>query len=104
MVEVMGRDCGDLALMSGFEQGKWLGLINRNENAHLIYTASFIASLFEAESAGRFDVRQAILGRLQEGGDRLPFGRIQATRLAANCIDFLCAEAARTRRAQRPLG
>ena len=48
---------------------------------------------FEAESAGRFDVRQAILGQLQEGGDPSPFDRIQATRLAANCVDFLCAEA-----------
>ena len=123
VVEVMGDDCGYLALMSGlatgaervylpeegvtlrdlqqnlydlmrgFQQGKRLGLVIRNEHAHPIYTTSFMASLFKAESAGRFDVRQAILGQLQEGGDPSPFDRIQATRLAANCIDFLCAEA-----------
>lgn len=123
VVEVMGSDCGYLALMSGlatgaervylpeegvtlhdlhdnlkdlqrgFKQGKRLGLIIRNENANPIYTTSFIASLFEAESAGRFDVRQAILGQLQEGGDPSPFDRIHATQLAADCIDFLCAEA-----------
>jgi 6-phosphofructokinase 1 len=123
VVEVMGGDCGYLALMSGlatgaervylpeegvtlhdlqenlddlvrgFKQGKRLGLIIRSENADPIYTTRFMASLFEAESAGRFDVRQAILGQLQEGGDPSPFDRIQATRLAADCIEFLCAEA-----------
>jgi 6-phosphofructokinase 1 len=123
VVEVMGDHCGYLALMSGlatgaervylpeegvtlrdlqesldelrrgFQQGKRLGLIIRNEHASPIYTTSFIAALFEAESAGRFDVRQAILGQLQEGGNPSPFDRIQATRLSANCIDFLCAEA-----------
>lgn len=120
VVEVMGRDCGYLALMSGlatgaervylpeegvtlsdlqknldelvrgFKQGKRLGLIIRNENASPIYTTSFMAALFKAESAGRFDVRQAILGQLQEGDDPSPFDRIQATRLVANCIEFLC--------------
>jgi 6-phosphofructokinase 1 len=123
VVEVMGHDCGYLALMSGlatgaervylpeesvtlrdlqenldelvrgFKQGKRLGLIIRNENASPIYTTSFMAALFKAESAGRFDVRQAILGQLQEGDDPSPFDRIQATRLAADCIEFLCTEA-----------
>ncbi|MEO7913581.1 MAG: 6-phosphofructokinase [Roseiflexaceae bacterium] len=123
VVEVMGSDCGYLALMSGlatgaervylpeegitlhdlhenledlrrgFQQGKRLGLIIRNENANPIYTTSFIAALLEAESAGRFDVRQAILGQLQEGDDPSPFDRIHATQLAADCIDFLCSEA-----------
>lgn len=125
VVEVMGHDCGYLALMSGlatgaervylpeegitlrdlqenlddlvrgFAQDKRLGLIIRNEAANPIYTTGFIAALFEQEGGGLFDVRQAILGHLQEGGDPTPFDRIQATRLASDCIDFLSAEAER---------
>jgi len=34
-------------------------------------------------------VRQAILGHLQQGGNPSPFDRIQATRLAARCIEHL---------------
>lgn len=123
VVEVMGRYCGYLALMSalatgaervylneegvslhdlqvdldnlvqGFEQNKRLGLIIRNERADPFYTTSFIASLFEKEGGELFDVRQSILGHVQQGGDPSPFDRIQATRLAAKCIDFLVREA-----------
>jgi 6-phosphofructokinase 1 len=123
VVEVMGRYCGYLALMgglatgaervylheegvnlrdlqndleqliAGFKHGKRLGLIIRNESAHAVYTTSVMCALFEAESGGLFDVRQAILGHMQQGGDPSPFDRIQATRLAARCIDFLIENA-----------
>ena len=123
VVEVMGRYCGYLALMSGlatgaervylheegitlrdlqadlayllrgFDTGKRLGLIIRNESANPIYTTAFISALLEEEGGDRFDVRQAILGHLQQGGDPTPFDRIQATRLAAHCVDFLIAQA-----------
>jgi 6-phosphofructokinase 1 len=123
VVEVMGRNCGYLALMSGmatgaervylpeegvslsdlqadvehlvdgFERGKRLGLMIRNENADPLYTTDFMASLFEKEGGDLFDVRQAILGHLQQGGDPSPFDRIQATRLAARCVEFLIEEA-----------
>jgi 6-phosphofructokinase 1 len=119
VVEVMGRYCGYLALMSGlatgaervylheegvrlenlqqdlenliegFKGGKRLGLMIRNENANPIYTTSFMSSLFEEEGGDLFDVRQAILGHLQQGGDPSPFDRIQATRLADKCIEWL---------------
>ena len=119
VVEVMGRYCGYLALMSalatgaervylheegisladlqqdlanlveGFEGGKRLGLIIRNERADPFYTTEFISALFEKEGGSLFDVRQTILGHVQQGGDPTPFDRIQATRLAARCIDFL---------------
>jgi 6-phosphofructokinase 1 len=119
VVEVMGRYCGYLALMSGlatgaervylheegvtlqnltvdtenlknsFRSGKRLGLMIRNEYANPIYTTSFMEALFEEEGGNLFDVRQAILGHLQEGGDPSPFDRIQATRLASACIDYL---------------
>lgn len=123
VVEVMGRRCGYLALMgglatgaervylneegvslrdlqsdleqlvAGFKHGKRLGLLIRNEQAHAVYTTSVMCAVFEAESGGLFDVRQAILGHMQQGGDPSPFDRIQATRLAVRCIDFLIENA-----------
>jgi 6-phosphofructokinase 1 len=126
VVEVMGRYCGYLALMSGlatgaervylheegvtladlqadlddlvegFQRGKRLGLMIRNEYANRLYTAGFMRSLFEEEGGDLFDVRQAILGHLQQGGDPSPFDRIQATRLATRCIEFLIREAGQT--------
>lgn len=123
VVEVMGRDCGYLALMSGiatgaervylpeegvsladlqadvsslidgFAHGKRLGLIIRNENADPVYSTQFMCALFEKEGSGWFDVRPAILGHVQQGGNPTPFDRIQATRLAARCIEFLSQEA-----------
>jgi len=122
VVEVMGRYCGYLALMSGlatgaervyiheegihlsdlqadlkemiqgFIHGKRLSLVIRNENANPLYTTAFLCALFEEEGRGYFDVRQAILGHIQRGGDPSPFDRIQATRLAARCIRFLGEE------------
>jgi 6-phosphofructokinase 1 len=123
VVEVMGRKCGYLALMSGlatgaervymneegvtlrdmqedvekltqgFKSGKRLGLIIRNEDANPIYTTAFMCALFEEEGGGLFDVRQSILGHLQQGGNPSPFDRIQATRLATRCIDYLIEQA-----------
>jgi 6-phosphofructokinase 1 len=123
VVEVMGRYCGYLALMSGlatgaervylheegvtladlqadlikliegFQNNKRLGLIIRNEYANPLYTTDFMSALFEEEGGELFDVRQAILGHLQQGGDPSPFDRIQAIRLATKCIDFLIEEA-----------
>ncbi|MBN1890729.1 MAG: 6-phosphofructokinase [Thermoflexales bacterium] len=123
VVEVMGRCCGYLALMgglatgaervylheegvklrdmladlellmNGFKQGKRLGLLIRNEKASLIYTTSFMHALFEEEGGELFDVRQAILGHLQQGGDPSPFDRIHATRLAVKCVEYLVENA-----------
>jgi 6-phosphofructokinase 1 len=123
VVEVMGRNCGYLALMGGmatgaervylneegvtlhdmqadldmlvrgFSSGKRLGLIIRNEHANHIYTTDFMCSLFEEEGKELFDVRQSILGHLQQGGNPSPFDRIQATRLATRCIDYLISQA-----------
>jgi 6-phosphofructokinase 1 len=48
-----------------------------------------MCALFEEEGGDLFDVRQAILGHLQQGGNPSPFDRIQATRFATNCIEYL---------------
>ncbi|MDM8529254.1 6-phosphofructokinase [Anaerolineales bacterium HSG24] len=123
VVEVMGRHCGYLALTSGiatgaeriytheegvtlknlqtdlndllegFKLGKRLALIVRSERANSFYTTSFMSALFDEESHDLFDVRQAILGHLQQGGNPSPFDRIQATQFAARGIEFLIEQA-----------
>ncbi|HSK67099.1 MAG TPA: 6-phosphofructokinase, partial [Anaerolineales bacterium] len=77
------------SLKRGFNMGKRLGLVIRNEYANPIYSTSFICSLFEEEGKDVFDVRPAILGHLQQGGDPSPIDRIQASRLARLCIEHL---------------
>jgi 6-phosphofructokinase 1 len=122
VVEVMGHWSGYLALMSGlatgaervyipeegvtlrdmqidvanlnraFDSGKRLGLILRAEYANAIYNTPFMCALFEEEGRDVFDVRPAILGHLQQGGDPSPFDRIQATRLSRLCLEYLVKE------------
>jgi len=122
VVEVMGRHCGYLALMSGlaggaervylpeegitlkdlqadvermiasFRAGRRFYLTIRNERANTHYTTDFLSRLFEEEGGELFDVRQAILGHIQQGGNPSPFDRILATRLAAHSIEFLSGE------------
>jgi 6-phosphofructokinase 1 len=119
VVEVMGRYCGYLALMSslatgaervylaeegirlvdlekdieqlrrGFKSGKQLGLMIRNENANPLYTTQFLCALFEEEGGDLFDVRMSVLGHLQQGGAPRPFDRILAARLAARAVEVI---------------
>ena len=119
VVEVMGRRCGYLALMSSlaggaervhlpedgvtldtvrddiaamrerFEAGGKLFLVVRSEGADEEYTTDVLTTLFEAESHGDFDVRPIVLGHTQQGGRPSPFDRVLATRLAARAIDAL---------------
>jgi 6-phosphofructokinase 1 len=123
VVEVMGRKCGYLALLGGlatgaervylheegvtladlqrdltamaegFRRGKRLGLVVRAAEANPLYTTPFMYALFEEEGGDLFDVRQAILGHLQQGGDPSPYDRILATRFAAECVEYLVREA-----------
>ena len=122
VVQVMGGDCGYLALIGGlatgaervylpeegisltdlqddvdnlvegFKLGKRLGLMIRSEHADALYSTDFMCALFEKEGGELFDVRQAILGHMQQGGNPSPFDRIQAIRLAANSVSFLISE------------
>src|SRR5690606_2871819 len=122
VVEVMGGRCGYLALMSalasgaervylaeegvtlsdlandveqlieGFSRGKRLGVMIRNELANETYDTRFMAALFEEEGGDLFDVRQSILGHIQQGGNPTAFDRNLASRLAADCIEFLEAQ------------
>jgi 6-phosphofructokinase 1 len=121
VVEVMGRYCGYLALMSGlatgaervymheegitlkgmmddvnqlkrgFQSGKHLALVIRNEYANPIYTTEFISALFEEDGGTIFDVRKSILGHIQQGGNPSPYDRNIATRLTTRAINELIA-------------
>ena len=118
VVEVMGGKCGYLALMSslatgaervylaeegvtlrdlqedvqqlirGFSEGKRLGLMIRNEMANPTYGTGFMCALFEEEGGNLFDVRQSILGHIQQGGNPTPFDRNLASRLTSDCIPY----------------
>ena len=61
----------------------------RSERADALYTTQFIASMFQHESGGLFEVRSAVLGQVQEGCNPSPFDRIQATRLAKAGVETL---------------
>ncbi len=119
VVETMGRYCGYLALMSGlaggaervylheegltldqlaadsrwmvrsFAAGRELMLAVRNELANDLYTTDFVARVFEEESAGYFDVRQAIVGHQQQGSAPTPFDRLLATRLVSEALNLV---------------
>lgn len=115
LVEVMGRECGYLALMAGiaggaeaivipeaetdpesvasellaaYERGKADALVVVAEGAS--YNATRLASHFQRqhERLG-FELRVTILGHVQRGGAPGAFDRLLATRLGAAAIEHL---------------
>ncbi|MFI5350525.1 MAG: ATP-dependent 6-phosphofructokinase [Elusimicrobiota bacterium] len=116
IVEVMGRDCGYLALMAGiaggaeaviipevdtdpeaiaavlaaaYAEGKPHGIIVAAEGAR--YNARGLARYFEEHRRRLgFELRETILGHVQRGGMPSAFDRLTATRLGAAAID--CVE------------
>ena len=115
LVEVMGRNCGYLALMAGiaggadsvvipeadvepdaiaknlqaaWERGKPHAMVVVAEGAR--HNAVKLAQHFEREK-GRlgFDLRVTTLGHVQRGGEPGAFDRLLATRLAAAATDCL---------------
>ncbi len=119
VVETMGRYCGFLALTSGlaggaervylheegislaalqsdvawlresFAAGRKLFLAVRNEEANPLYTTDFIARVFEEEGRGHYDVRQAVLGHVQQGASPSPADRLLAARLISHSLTTL---------------
>jgi 6-phosphofructokinase 1 len=115
LVEVMGRDCGYLALMASiaggaeavvipevevdpeeiaqrlvraYERGKAHAIVVVAEGAQ--YNATKLGSYFEKhrERLG-FDLRVTILGHVQRGGDPGAYDRILASRLGAGAVEAL---------------
>lgn len=115
MIEVMGRDCGYIALMSGIAGGaekiiipeietdpeevaETLRIAYEKGKAHAIVVvaegAKFNATALDAyfkehrERLG-FDLRATILGHVQRGGTPSAFDRILATRLGSEAVEQL---------------
>jgi 6-phosphofructokinase 1 len=115
LLEVMGRDCGYLALMSGIAGGAEVIVIPEFEaepelvasailrayergKAHALgvvaegakYNATALFNYFEEhkERLG-FQIRVTQLGHVQRGGAPGAFDRILATRLGAAAVDYL---------------
>ena len=115
LVEVMGRNCGYLALMAGIAGGAESVVIPEAEvepevivsdiqsayargKAHALIivaegarnNATRLAEHFEAhKNQIGFDVRVTTLGHVQRGGTPSAFDRLLATRLAAAATDHL---------------
>jgi 6-phosphofructokinase 1 len=113
MIEVMGRDCGYLALMSAlaggaekviipeipvdpeevaqslrtaYEKGKAHAIIVVAEGA--AYNAEKLSAYFkEHQQRLGFDLRVSILGHIQRGGAPGAFDRILASRLGASAVE-----------------
>jgi 6-phosphofructokinase 1 len=115
LVEVMGRECGYLALMAGIAGGAEMSVIPEEEvdpeeiastvraayqrgKAHALvvvaegatHNASELASYFaqHRERLG-FEIRATTLGHVQRGGAPGAFDRLLATRLGAAATDRL---------------
>jgi len=117
LVEVMGRECGYLALMAGiaggaeavvlpeletdpevvatdllaaYERGKSHALIVVAEGAK--YNAEGLAAYFkEHQERLGFDLRVTTLGHVQRGGAPGAFDRLLASRLGAAAVEHLAA-------------
>ncbi|WP_096202706.1 6-phosphofructokinase [Bacillus sp. FJAT-45350] len=111
VVEVMGRDAGDLALWAGLADGAETILvpeesydmeqiISRLERGHkrgkkhsIIVVAEGVESGFEfskkIQDATGLDTRVTVLGHIQRGGSPTAFDRVLASRLGAKAVELL---------------
>lgn len=113
VVEVMGRNCGDIALYAGIISGaenvivpeiefKMDALIEsirlgreRGKNHHIILLSEGVGEPYafarEIEEKSGYSTRLAIIGHLQRGGSPTSFDRMLATRMGAKAIDLILA-------------
>ena len=113
LIEVMGRNCGYLALMSGILGGAEMTLIPerdieldeiaaRLEDAYLRgknhaiaviaegskHKIADVAEFLKSHNVG-FEVRITILGHIQRGGSPSAFDRLLATRMGVKAVECL---------------
>jgi 6-phosphofructokinase 1 len=113
LIEVMGRNCGYLALMSGILGGAEITLIpehnmeleeigTRMEDAYLRgknhaiaviaegskHKINDVATYLESHQLG-FEVRVTILGHVQRGGSPTAFDRLLATRMGVKAVECM---------------
>lgn len=111
VIEVMGRDAGDLALWAGLAGGAETILIpeenydmneiaerlrkghERGKKHSIIVVAEGVASGIEfgkqLKAATNFDTRVSVLGHIQRGGSPTAFDRVLAGRLGARAVELL---------------
>ena len=82
------EDISDLDRAYGRFNLRKLFLAVRNERASENYNTEFLANMLTEEGKGQFDVRQAILGHIQQGGSPTPFDRLLATRLVSRALNL----------------
>lgn len=111
VIEVMGRDAGDLALYAGLADGaesilipekpiKVESVIERLKRGHergkkhsIIVLSEGVGSGFELgeklQEATTFETRVTVLGHIQRGGSPSAQDRVLASRLGAKAVDLL---------------
>lgn len=111
VIEVMGRDCGDIALYAGLAGGAESIIIpevdfnidevckraiqgkNRGKLHHIIVLAEGVGNAYDvsksiSEKTG-IDTRVTILGYIQRGGTPTSFDRIMASKMGNKAIELL---------------
>mgnify|MGYP003307615109 CR=1 FL=1 len=114
LIEVMGRDCGDLAMYAALAEGaegvicvehplhedilfrKLRKMKAQNKSHAVILVSEHLYDINElakkiADATG-FDTRTEVLGRLQRGGSPSAHDRILAARLSGRAMQILCQE------------
>jgi 6-phosphofructokinase 1 len=111
VIEVMGRDAGDLALWAGLAGGAETVLIpeenydmneiadrlrkghERGKKHSIIIVAEGVCSGIEfgkeLKEKTNFDTRVSVLGHMQRGGSPTAFDRVLASRLGAKAVELL---------------
>jgi 6-phosphofructokinase 1 len=112
IVEVMGRHCGDIALLAGIAGGAESVIIpehnyslqnlcktilegkQRGKLHNLIILAEGVGEAEylakEIEEVVGIETRPTVLGHIQRGGSPSAFDRVLASRLGAKAVDVLC--------------
>ena len=113
VIEVMGRDAGDLALWAGLadgaesilipeKKGDFQAVINKLKRGHergkkhsIIILAEGVGSGFaygkRIQDATDLETRVTVLGHIQRGGSPSASDRVLASRLGAKAVDLLLA-------------
>jgi 6-phosphofructokinase 1 len=111
IIEVMGRDAGDIALWAGLAGGAETILIpeenydmqeiaarlksghERGKKHSIIVVAEGVCSATEfaklLKEATNYDTRISVLGHIQRGGSPTAFDRVLASRLGARAVELL---------------
>jgi 6-phosphofructokinase 1 len=115
LIEVMGRNCGYLALMGGILGGAEIVITPEREvtmediaasledaylrgKSHAIaviaegapYKVTDLAEYLSNSQSVGFEIRLTILGHIQRGGSPTAFDRLLATRMGVKAVDVLC--------------